>query len=654
MIAVKEMYDSDSSWEMVGPWETQSTPATGDANNDSSSDDWEILSNCDECVSASGGREESCDAESKAPAANATTAKPKSWAALFGEVQKLAWACQICTLNNEGVNLRCTACDAPKQETVVDGWFVPIPEKPKKARVPYDDKMDTTFDGEKGWFMTHKRKRLLWGPVGDHMPLAENYKLAAINKRGKRWATPREDKYAAAHGHSLKYKCTQPCCCPMHGVIETRNSMFKPVNLHRLPWLSDDMASWDREEPVTDLDLLCGPRRGLGTISVNRHQRWKVAEEVLATATKMPVSFDKYNALQSLTVRFKLPVVGAIVHNQKLGVQDRQSQRQARKCLRFSKYVFFPLRTTFDMQTPWLMKPDTAYLKRARLFSDTTDGAEILRPVKATSGAMYRREGFGEVRQLPSEVWSARTSSPSEHYEVDLGGSGMAIAAIGTQGWEETYTLPTAAMRSQHHRHFKTPYRGPTITVKSSPKISAGEWVTRYEILGRSVGGKWTSLGIFDGNINCHDEVAHQFRNQELRCRYIRVRPLDGCFQKRKTMQVRVYGFSEENQKAHSFLSPDAQEFKHYAMHISKAGGGVAKHSPLGGAPTKENFNPKLRSHSTSGSGHNRCYYGASDKRKELKGLLKRISEEDAPSIEAAGNVLPLKWYKTISPLKYR
>lgn len=69
-------------------------------------------------------------------------------------------------------------------------------------------------------------------------------------------------------------------------------------------------------------------------------------------------------------------------------------------------------------------------------------------------------------------------------------------------------------------------------------------WVTRYELLWRSDGGRaWNSLGEFRGNVDPTTEVAHSFGDMQgggLRARYLRVRPLE-C-EGKGAMRLGVYG----------------------------------------------------------------------------------------------------------------
>jgi len=52
------------------------------------------------------------------------------------------------------------------------------------------------------------------------------------------------------------------------------------------------------------------------------------------------------------------------------------------------------------------------------------------------------------------------------------------------------------------------------------------QWVSRFEVHARVDGGRgWLPLGVFKGNTNATDEVAHDLRG--LRARYLRITPLE-------------------------------------------------------------------------------------------------------------------------------
>lgn len=154
------------------------------------------------------------------------------------------------------------------------------------------------------------------------------------------------------------------------------------------------------------------------------------------------------------------------------------------------------------------------------------------------------------------------TRAKGKPLEIDLGQSCL-ISAFSTQGRHPSTRLyPRAGFETirgertyvvedrdylPNYRHGER-YKGPYWTVRTTEgddgvRGHAPAWVSRYELLWRSEGGRqWNALGTFAGNTDEWSEVAHNF--SEMRggvvARYLRIVPLE-C-EGGGAMRVGVYG----------------------------------------------------------------------------------------------------------------
>lgn len=151
-----------------------------------------------------------------------------------------------------------------------------------------------------------------------------------------------------------------------------------------------------------------------------------------------------------------------------------------------------------------------------------------------------------------SAHWSAASEDNEREYlEYDLGVDRVVTGVSTKAKHPVTHSWPTLEML--HAEGFDKgirDYKGPRFNVVNDDE--SGEWVERYELLGRSDGGKkWHSISLMRGNTDMHTEVAHSLAafaakgREGLTLRYLRFRPLsskEGGFHGWKSMRISIFG----------------------------------------------------------------------------------------------------------------
>ena len=157
------------------------------------------------------------------------------------------------------------------------------------------------------------------------------------------------------------------------------------------------------------------------------------------------------------------------------------------------------------------------------------------------------------TRQYPSvqrerRAWRCLADLPRQHYSATIAGLGRrakrsALEARQQSLAEDAATGDYYSVEGRPKWNLLThgQYEGPfweVLSLKADEErcrqtgraYTPGErwlqWVKRYAVHARVDGGRsWVSLGIFKGNSNATDEVAHDVRG--LRARYLRITPLE-------------------------------------------------------------------------------------------------------------------------------
>ena len=276
--------------------------------------------------------------------------------------------------------------------------------------------------------------------------------------------------------------------------------------------------------------------------------------------------------LTETTSTYELPVVGYVKRDRdakwRSGVLPREYQRQ--ECDRSF---------TFKGVTYVRPQPDALYYwdgthQRPTLFIVPANEAptNMKHEQRLQTGAsLHSRTQRSAYSYRSAWVWkkegwsAAKEDDGQEWLEVDLGAE-CRVTGISTKGGAPPTSLwpshqqrdpgsfvagaADSALRQAWPKHWGQ-YSMVGHLQQPQEIADSGEWVERYELLGRTSGGKtWFAIGKFNGNRDMTTEVAHCLRTFSdrgtgLPVRYLRFRPLgkaEGGFHRWKTMRVCVFG----------------------------------------------------------------------------------------------------------------
>lgn len=173
-------------------------------------------------------------------------------------------------------------------------------------------------------------------------------------------------------------------------------------------------------------------------------------------------------------------------------------------------------------------------------------GGDCLLSTLSTQGRMP------PTRQFPSIRRERRQVSADVHgqmYSRSLAGLGRRAKRSALEARQQVLSGDEPAMNEsysvegrprwnlQTHGKYEGPFwqvldlkgeveRCPSTRRQYTPGERWMQWVTRYTVHARVDGGRgWVQIGVFKGNTNATDEVAHDVRG--LRARYLRITPLE-------------------------------------------------------------------------------------------------------------------------------
>jgi len=253
--------------------------------------------------------------------------------------------------------------------------------------------------------------------------------------------------------------------------------------------------------------------------------------------------------------QYSLKTVGYVTTDTR--ARPRPGDRKKKKA-KETKFTFGGTSYNYpEPNTLYCIKPHSKHPLAAG--SLTTDVPTSMASYERVSGSLRSRshrhnhyqQAFCTQNHATTHWSAASEDNDREYLEYDLGEDRVVTGVSTKAKHPDTYAWPTPEMlEAEGYGTDGNVYKGPRFTVIDDEE--RGEWVERYELLGRADGGKkWHSIGNLRGNSDMSTEVAHSLaayapKGQEgLMLRYLRFRPLshkESGFHRWKSMRVSVFG----------------------------------------------------------------------------------------------------------------